>query len=295
MPTPIYTPLPPGTFVTLRGLIARPELNGRTGKVLDSSHSAEAKAGYAKGRVPVQLNGETKPMLLKPEALEVTKSADDAAPPPLRSLDDVKEPRALRNGGPKEWTDYTYDQLCSMGQDYFAKGTTMVAIECLQVAIEMEPKSFTAYWQLGQVYEAGQEVPFTSVKIPGSGERAANLYLKAMENAAPESATPQYNEWCNAFVRAANLLTGLPSAQKPPWWCPTGIKQHCGVVLKNPQGLLPDSDLLCPGWRLMAHAFEMDNDPAEAAKCYEEAAGYSMDPEVCKGLMSQAAKLRSQD
>ena len=128
--------------------------------------------------------------------------------------------------------------------------------------------------------------------MPGSAARAAHLYLIAMDNVAPESKTPMYNEWCNAFVRAANLLTGLPSAAKPSWWSATGIKQHCGVLLANPQGLLPDSDLLCPGWRIMAHAFEMERDNPEAARCYETAAGYSLDPDVCRGLMQQAAQLR---
>ena len=36
-------------------------------------------------------------------------------------------------------------------------------------------------------------------------------------------------------------------------------------LARNPQGLVPDSDLLCPGWRVMAHAFEMARDDARMA------------------------------
>jgi hypothetical protein len=96
-------------------------------------------------------------------------------------------------------------------------------------------------------------------------------------------------------VRAANLLTNLPAATKPRWWNPVGIKQHCGILLSNPQGLLPDSSLICPGWRIMAHAFEMERDEQEAAKCYETAAGYTMDKAQCQGLLRRAAELRDSD
>ena len=185
-----------GTVVTLRGLVSKPELNGRTGTVLAPTHSDEAAAGYAKGRVPVQLIGGGGTMLLKPEALEPEEEM------PL--------PPALRGGGAPEWAGFTYDQLCTMAAEYYQKGTLMVAIEALQAATQKEPDSFTAFFQLGQVHEASQH------DIPGSAERAAMLYLTAMENTAPESKTPQYNEWCNAFVRAANLLISLPSAAKPP-------------------------------------------------------------------------------
>ena len=265
---------PSGALVTLCGLKARPELNGLTGKVLGPEHSKEAAAAYAKGRIPVQLDDGGGTMLLKPDALEVANE--------LPICDRVGKVAP-------EWCDYTYEQLCTMAADYFNKGVLMVAIECLQQAIDLEPDSFGALFQLGQVHEATAEKDV----LPGSAQRAVLLYLTAMEKTAPDSSTPSYNEWCNAFVRAANLLISLPSAAKPPWWTSHGIKNHCGILLANPQGLVPDSDLLCPGWRIMAHAFEMERDEVEAARCYETAAGYSMEPTQCEGLLQVAAKLRS--
>ena len=46
-------------------------------------------------------------------------------------------------------------------------------------------------------------------------------------------------------IALANLLAALPSADKPAWWNPVGLKQRCGLLLSNPQGMLPDSELLC--------------------------------------------------
>ena len=111
---------------------------------------------------------------------------------------------------------------------------------------------------------------------------------------APESKRANYKDWCHAFVRASNLLLSQPSADKPPWWSPVGLKQRCGLLLSNPQGMLPDSELLCPGWRIMAHAFELEGDVAEAAKCYDAAAGYTLDAAQCSGLMRRAAELREE-
>ena len=66
-----------GTRVTLRALVARPELNGRTGTVL----GPEAADGYAGGRVPVLLDGGGR-MLLKLQSLIVA----DGPPPTLGNL-----------------------------------------------------------------------------------------------------------------------------------------------------------------------------------------------------------------
>lgn len=263
---------PPGALVTLRNLISRPELNGCTATVLAASHSKEAAAAYEKGRVPIRVSdGGGGTMTLKPEALEVTTEL---------------EPAAVSKLAP-EWSQYSYEKLCTMGWEYFEKGVVMVAIECYQQAIQLEPGTFVAHFQLAQVHEASPDVS-------GSQQLAARLFLTAMDLVAPEASAPNYSEWTHAFVRAANLLTSLPSASKPPWWCPSGIKQRCGLVLSNPQGLQPDSSLICPAWRLMAHAFEMENDDAEAARCYEEAAGYSLDQQQCQGLMRRAKELREE-
>jgi hypothetical protein len=54
-----------GAHVTLTGLVARADLNGRRGVVL--SYSAE------RGRVSVQIEGEPKPLSLKPSALAVVE------------------------------------------------------------------------------------------------------------------------------------------------------------------------------------------------------------------------------
>lgn len=91
---------PAGALVTLRGLVSKPELNGRTGKVLAPTHSDEAAAGYAKGRVPVKLTGGGGTMLLKPEALELTADAKRPAPAAL-------EPR----DGSGSWDDIGEQQL----------------------------------------------------------------------------------------------------------------------------------------------------------------------------------------
>lgn len=260
---------PPGTEVVLRNLVSRPELNGSTATVLAASHSKEAAAGYEKGRVPVRLSDGGGTMTLKPEALEV-----------------IPEPPAMSKLAP-EWSNYSYEQLCTMGWEYFENGVVMLAIECYQQAILLEPETVVAHFQLAQVHEASPDVS-------GSQQLAARLFLTAMDLVAPEAKAPNYSEWTHAFVRAANLLTSMPSASKPEWWCPNGIKQRCGLLLSNPQGLLPDSSLICPAWRLMAHAFEMEIDVAEAARCYEEAAGYCMDQEQCQGLMRRSKELREE-
>jgi hypothetical protein len=176
-----------GTLVTLRGISSKPELNGCAARVLGEDHSAEAAAGYAKGRVPVLLlssGGGT--MLLRPEALEVTSE-------PTSSRSERIAP---------EWSDYSYDQLCTMGWDYFEKGVRMVAIECLQQATALEPDSFLAHFQLGQVHEASQG------DEPGSAERAAIHFLAAQQTVAPESKSPDYNDWWVRWNRTG--LRGLP-------------------------------------------------------------------------------------
>ena len=61
-----------GTHVTLRGLVARPELNGKLGTVLDADHSNEVAAARGRGRVAVQLLDGGSMRLLKPSNLEVT-------------------------------------------------------------------------------------------------------------------------------------------------------------------------------------------------------------------------------
>ena len=102
--------------------------------------------------------------------------------------------------------------------------------------------------------------------IPGAGDLGARHFLAAMDACSPESANPNYTQWTNAFVRAANLLSGLPSASKPSWWNPHGLKERLGLVLANPEGHLPDGHLFSPAWKLCGHAFEMENNDLEAAK-----------------------------
>ena len=114
-----------------------------------------------------------------------------------------------------------------------------------------------------------------------------------MESVAPESPSPDYHCWTNAFVRASNLLASLPAAPKPPWWTPVGIKQRVGVVLANPQGLRPEEHLVSPAWQLTGHAFEMENNAEEAAKAYQEAAGHEADPRRSQALLARAAEIES--
>ena len=72
----------PGTKVRLRGLQSKPELNGHLAMVLSPEHSKEAAAGYAKGRVPVQLIGDDRAMggtmQVKPESLEIVEAIESA-------------------------------------------------------------------------------------------------------------------------------------------------------------------------------------------------------------------------
>ena len=250
-------PFRAGSVVELRGLKARPELNGVTGTVLGPEHSQEALDAYARGRTPVLLDkkagGGT--MLLKPESLVLVASGDG------------------------------YEELCESGWAHFERRAVEPAVEAYRRAIALEPASFLAHFQLGQVYEGNRD------DLPGATELAAQHYLAAMEAAAPESPSPDFGSWSNAFVRGANLLAASPSAAKPAWWTPVGLKRHVGLVLANPQGLLPDSHLVTPAWQLTAHAFEMENNLEEAAKCYQTAAGYEMDKGRCEALLARAAEL----
>lgn len=249
-----------GTLVTLQGLIAKPELNGAKARVLSAEHSKEAAEGYSRGRVPVKLVDCGSTLSLKPEALAPATACASAS-------------------------GLGYDALCERAVGLFQERKLAQAVATLKEAIAIEPGSFTAHWQLGQVHEVHEE--------PGSSELAAMSYLKAAELAAPDSTAPDFEGWSNAFIRAANLLKTLPAAAKPPWWNPLGLKQRCGLVLANPQGYLPDSELVSPAWQLTGFAFEMENQHIEAAKAYESAAGYEMDGARCQTLMARAAELRS--
>jgi len=251
------TSTPPGTQVTIQGLMSKPLLNGKRATVLGPQHSKDAADGYSRGRVPVLLeDGET--LLLKPEALMVAEAGTSAV---------------------------SYDALCESAVVSFRGHNLPQAVATLKRAIAMEPDTFTAYFQLGQCYEVYEGEP-------GASELAAINFLQAAKLTAPESSSPDYHGWTNAFVRAANLLATLPSAPKPPWWTPVGIKQRVGLVLASPQGFLPDSDLVVPAWQLTGHAFEMENELEEAAKAYEKAAGYEMEAAKCEALMGRAAELR---
>ena len=253
---------PPGSKVTIQGLVSKPELNGKVGTVLGPDFNEQAKAGYEKGRVPVQLTGGESgpPLLLKPESLTLEAGAS---------------------------SETEYEKLCDKGWSLFEKRQPTKAIDVFKEAIAMSPRAFAAHFQLAQVYESESG----SDDLPGAAELAAMSYVVATELSSPESAAPDFVGWTAAFVRAANLLTGLPSAHKPPWWTSTGLKQRCGVVLSNPQGFLPDSSLVAPAWTIMAHAFLMENNAEEAASCYEKAAGYEMDGEKCKQLLERASQL----
>jgi len=57
--------LPPGTRVTLQGLVAKPELNGQTGVVVSGPNART-------GRFTVQLDGGSGPFELMPANLEPT-------------------------------------------------------------------------------------------------------------------------------------------------------------------------------------------------------------------------------
>lgn len=249
-----------GSKVQITGLQSKPELNGCIGTVLGPEFSQEAKEGYGKGRIPVKLHDrEGPPLLLKPSSLQ-------AVP--------VDASRTIE-----------YDRLCELGWKSFEDGNSSKAVEELKRAIALMDGAWTAHFQLGQVYEADHD------ELPGALELAARSFARAEEISAPEASNPDYVAWSASFVRAANLLTGLPSAQKPVWWNPTGLKQRCGLVLSNPQGLLPDSKLVSPAWTIMAFAFLLENNNDEAASCYEKAAGYEMDSAKCQMLLQRASEL----
>ena len=82
--------------------------------------------------------------------------------------------------------EHQYDMLCQAAVQHFNGGRKHEAINALKQAIAMDPKSFTAYFQIGQVYEVCGD------DIPGSQELAAISYLKSMDLAAPESETPDF-------------------------------------------------------------------------------------------------------
>ena len=65
-----------GSTVTLTGISARPELNGRVAVVLSRQHSRQAAAGYDKGRVPVMLKGGGGSLLVRPESVAASTRAD---------------------------------------------------------------------------------------------------------------------------------------------------------------------------------------------------------------------------
>ena len=265
----------PGTKVTLRGLKSKPELNGRSAVVLSHEHSEEAAAGYAKGRVPVKLS-DGKTMQVKPESLEVN-SGDSASD---------EYDRACAAAIKAADASAEYDRMCSAAWSAFEQGKVQQAISGFDSAMTLDGAGFTAPFQLGQVYEANEH------EIPGALELAAKNYLVAADASAPESAAPHFDTWSHAFVRAANLLKALPHAAKPLWWSPHGLKERCGLILANPQGLAPDSSLLSPAWQVTGHAFEMENHATEAATAYETAAGYEMDKSRIDMLLKRASDLK---
>ena len=225
--------LAPGTSVKIKGLQSKPELNGKMAVVLGPEHSADAADGYSKGRIPIRLADFSKTMSLKPECLA---------------------PATLAGEG--------YEDLCAIAEMDFSSGRKRLAIENLQKAVALKPAVFDAHMMLGQILESSQD----DDDIPGAGDLGARHFLAAMDACSPESASPNYTQWTNAFVRAANLLFGLPSASKPSWWNPHGLKERLGLVLANPEGHLPDGHLFSPAWKLCGHAFEMENNDLEAAK-----------------------------
>ena len=248
-----------GSRVRITGLQSKPELNGRIGTVLGPDFSEEAKEGYSKGRLPVRVDGlQGAPLLLKPSSLE---AASDAP------IDD------------------TYERLCDEAWNCFEERHSSKAIEKFKKAIALDGQAWIAHFQLAQVYEADLD------ELPGAMELSARSFARAEEISAPETSHPDYNVWSASFVRAANLLTNLPSAQKPTWWTPSGLKQRCGLVLSNPQGLMPDAKLVSPAWTIMAFAFLLENNTDEAASCYEKAAGYELDGAKCQALLQRASEL----
>ena len=62
--------IPVGTLVELRGLTARPELNGRVGEVTDAPQA---------GRIPVLLHGTQKAVLLKPSNVVPSQDASSSS------------------------------------------------------------------------------------------------------------------------------------------------------------------------------------------------------------------------
>ena len=148
----------------------------------------------------------------------------------------------------------------------FEKRQPKKAIDVFE-AIAMSPRAFAAHFS-----RAGLRVRIGLRRLAWRSRARRHVVCGGYQLSSPESAAPDVG-WTAAFVRAANLLTGLPSAHKPPWWTSTGLKQRCGVVLSNPQGFLPDSSLVAPAWTIMAHAFLMENNAEEAASCLRRQLG----------------------
>ena len=116
---------PPGSLIQLQGLVAKPELNGKRGTVLPADHSPQATEGYANGRVPVLLSGGGT-LLLKPAALAPV------------------DPKA-------------YDAMCERACLLFTQRKFQEAVGELKQAIALQPEIYTAYFQIGQIYEVMED------------------------------------------------------------------------------------------------------------------------------------------
>ena len=138
---------PSGSRVAIKGLLSKPELNGQVGIVLGPEHSKDAAAGYAKGRIPVRLlssegSRSGAPLLVKPESLDL----------------------APRNSA-------AYTKLCDDASELFEKRQSAAALKKFKEAIALEPDSFTAYFQLGLLYEADYD------ELAGAQELASQQYV----------------------------------------------------------------------------------------------------------------------
>ena len=82
-----------GTSCTVRAINARPELNGRRGVVVAALDEA--------GRVGVQVEGEAKPLSLKPTNLDVVTCAETYVPEPPGCLYGLGAPASCVRYVPK--------------------------------------------------------------------------------------------------------------------------------------------------------------------------------------------------
>jgi tetratricopeptide (TPR) repeat protein len=260
-----------GSWVKLKSLAARPELNGLTGRIV--SFNAE------RGRYAVQMHPSGDRILLKPASLELSmdpgiESTIAAANEKYLASAEAKPSAAASTPHGVE----AFDAACEQAMKAIEAMDPSAAAAAARRAIALRPTSCAGHLLLADATNYG-----------GDLRGAIVGYVHAMERA--EEGT--YN-WAKAAASAHEILMdpGCPSVfgasvPKPAWLDDPQLFRRVSAKVVETTASIDHPGAQAMAWRMHGDACSKLGDHREAAACYRRAAA-DMDSRAAAQTLAMA-------